>query len=597
MRLLEFYRYTIIVLILFICSSQLIAQRQYATDSVLSKGEWYKIGITSEGVYKIDVNFLKSIGVNVANLNSSSIKLYGNGGAMLGETTNASKIDDLTEDAIEMNDGGDGVFNNNDYFMFYSAGPDKWKYDSSQHRFYHQKNLYSDTCYYFITIDSNGRRINELDNLSKLFNKSITTYNERVFHENDFENLLNSGKEWYGEYFNSQNTSQSFSINASNIDNTTAASINTSLVSRTIGGSSLFNISVNNQKAQNIVFNDVTGNLIDQYALKIKSSNTFTPIGSNFNVSVQFNPGNSLAQGWLDWFEVFFRRGLWMDNSQMGFRDANTIGTGYTRFNISNTDNTTEVWDVTDELHPVKQKTSISGSQLFFINNTDSLKEYFAFKSSAYQTPIFLNKIANQNLHNVQPADYLIITPNSFITAAQSLANFHKSYYGYTDIIAPVEQIYNEFGGGNSCPAAIRDFIKMYFDKSSINAKQLKYVLLFGLGSFDSKNRVMINKNFIPCYESDSSLNILSSYTSDDFYGILKDGESINDSTSIQLDVAVGRLPVRTLDEANNVVNKITAYHSNNSFGSWRNNISFLADNGEYNFFFNNAEQLSLIHI
>src|SRR5215831_3230729 len=115
-------------------------QRIYKANSVLANGSWYKIAVNKTGVYKIDVSFLNSLGINTSNLASNSIRLYGNGGAMLPEANQISRYDDLEENAIMVVDGGDGVFNGSDYFLFYANGPDQWIKDSANLRFSHQKN-------------------------------------------------------------------------------------------------------------------------------------------------------------------------------------------------------------------------------------------------------------------------------------------------------------------------------------------------------------------------------------------------------------------------------------------------------------------------
>ncbi|MEQ1428613.1 C25 family cysteine peptidase, partial [Salmonella enterica] len=74
-----------------------------------------------------------------------------------------------------------------------------------------------------------------------------------------------------------------------------------------------------------------------------------------------------------------------------------------------------------------------------------------------------------------------------------------------------------------------------------------KYVLLFGASSFDYKNRIPNNSNFILSYESDNSLDPLNTYVSDDFFGMLDDGDNINIiSPPSLLKTAVGRLPAKT---------------------------------------------------
>ena len=154
-----FFRKSFFIILLILGSCTCFAQRNYATNSVLAVGNWYKIAIAKQGIYKIDVAFLNTLGINTNNLSSASIRLYGNGGNMLAEDNAVTRIDDLYENAIDVYDGGDGIFNGNDYFLFYAEGADKWIKDSVNKSFNHQKNLYADSAYYFINIGGNGKRI------------------------------------------------------------------------------------------------------------------------------------------------------------------------------------------------------------------------------------------------------------------------------------------------------------------------------------------------------------------------------------------------------------------------------------------------------
>src|SRR5688572_11218618 len=181
-------------------SITLFAQRNYASYSVLATGNWYKIAVRAPGIYKIDVSFLNSLGINGTGLASQSIRIYGNGGAMLSESNAGTWVDDLRENAILVVDGGDGVLNGSDHILFYANGPDTWLKDSVNKRFIHQKNLYSDQSYYFISIGGNGKRVTTSPLISSP-NIAVTHFSERSFHELDTVNFLASGKEWYGEEF------------------------------------------------------------------------------------------------------------------------------------------------------------------------------------------------------------------------------------------------------------------------------------------------------------------------------------------------------------------------------------------------------------
>jgi hypothetical protein len=184
-----------------ICSAQTLAQHSYTANSVLATGNWYRIAVKQEGIYKVDMALLNALGITTGNLGSATIKLYGNGGGMLDENNAAQRPDDLFENPIEMSDGGDGLFNGSDYFLFYAPGPHRWLKDSANQSFSHQKNRYSDTAYYYITIGGTGKRI-LLQSPAATATVNVNSYNERYFYENDLVNFLNSGKEWYGEEFN-----------------------------------------------------------------------------------------------------------------------------------------------------------------------------------------------------------------------------------------------------------------------------------------------------------------------------------------------------------------------------------------------------------
>ena len=94
-----------------------IGQRIYTPNSILANGNWYKISVEKTGIYKIDIPFLASLGINTSGLASGSIRLYGNGGIMLAEANEVPRLDDLTENAIQVVDGGDGVINGSDYIL------------------------------------------------------------------------------------------------------------------------------------------------------------------------------------------------------------------------------------------------------------------------------------------------------------------------------------------------------------------------------------------------------------------------------------------------------------------------------------------------
>jgi hypothetical protein len=569
------------------------AQRNYAPHSVLAAGNWYKVGVRQEGVYKVDLTLFTALGVNTSGLSSASIRLFGNGGAMLDEHNATPRPDDLYENPIEVFDGGDGSFNGTDYFVFYAPGPHHWEKDSANQLFRHRKNLFSDTAWYYITIGGAGKRV-PMQPVAGVPTVSVNSYNERYFYENDRVNFLNSGKEWYGEEFNSNpaaNLSRSFSVDWQGLQTGHPLTLVTDLAGRSVGTSSGFLVRVNGQNTQSVPLPAITGQFMDAYASTSTQRNNVNVSQAAVTIAFTWSPAVSGAQGWLNWFELHGRRSLVLNgNNSMLFRDWQSVQPGaVARYTVGNA---AEIWETTDPLNPVKMNTTVSGSQLVFDNDASRLREYAAFAANTLLVPLAGGKIANQDLHNTVTTDFIIVTHNTVLAEAQRLADFHKQHDGHHVTLVTTEQVYQEFSGGSPDPVAIRDFVKMYFDKAGTDvSKRPRYLLLFGTGSYDYRYRVNGNVHLVPVYESSNSLDPLNTYSSDDFFALLNDTDDINrNDPAMQLDIGVGRIPARSATEAKTMVDKIIRYHTKQSLGAWRNQTVFVADDRDNNLHLTDAE-------
>ncbi len=592
-------RYAATLVSFFFLSILATAQRSYRPNSVLASGNWFKLAVKGPGVYKIDLALLNSLGVSTGSLSSSSLRLYGNSGQMLAEANNGPWTDDLYENAILVVDGGDGILNGPDHILFYAPGPDKWIKDSANQRFTHLKNIYSDSAYYFLSVGGNGKRISNAPPSAPPV-VSVNSFSERYFHELDTVNFLASGREWFGEEFSDmpgRTTTRNFFVNIPGILPNSPVTLISQCVARSVGAASRFDIRLNNQAMGSMNINPVSGGQYDLFAQQ--SIAIFSSISSSVNNTVGFTyvPGGFNAQGWLNWFDFFCRRQLSMAGTgQLLFRDWQSVGSGnIAEFIINDAPAGTEVWDVTDLLNPQQMNGSQTGSQYRFTNDATRLREYVAFTNTGLLSPVALGRINNQNLHNSTPADYIIIAHPPFLPQAQRLAQLHQQQSGLRTTIVTTAQVFNEFGSGSPDPAAIRDFVKMYHDKYGNDpANRLRYLLLFGDASYDYKNRISNNTNYVPAWENNFSLDPLSTYASDDFFGFLDDNEDINSGLIINyLDIGIGRVPAKNNDEAKNFVDKVETYFKSESLGPWRNNITFIADDEDGNLHLNDAEILT----
>lgn len=584
----------LLVFALFGGSFGVAGQRTYTEQSVLAVGNWYKIAVTGPGVYKIDLPFLASLGVNTSALASGSIRLYGNGGQMLPEDNLTPVPDDLLENALWVEDGGDGVLNGADHLLFYAPGPHTWVADPVGRSFSHQKNVYSDQSFYYLQVGAGGKRIPTAAQASAP-NTTINSFSERFFYEHDTVNLLSSGRQWFGDDFADgpgKVRTRTYGVTMPGIAGQSVL-IKTSCLSRAFGSSSSFQVSLNNQPVTNVAIAPVATGPYDQFARNGEASGSLVVTQPELSVRFDYTPGSANAQGWLDWFELFARRSLSMTgNEQLLFRDWNSVGGGNTgNFVIGNTSATTQVWEVTNPQEPVRMPLTVNGSNRQFVNDCNSLREYIAFNTSGLLTPTALGRVAGQNLHTRIDVDYIIITHETLWAQAQRLAAFHRQEHQLRVMVVSAAQVYNEFSSGSPDPSAIRNYVKMFHDRAGADTtKRARYLLLLGDASFDYKDRISNNTNLVPAWESPNSLDPLATYTSDDFYGLLDDNDHINGNGTYLLDIGIGRIPARQEREAKAIVDKILGYYQPAALGPWRNELSFVADDEDNNLHLQDAE-------
>lgn len=555
------------------------------TASVLANGTWQKIAVGNKGVYKIDYDYVKNVLGQSGSISSASIRLFGNGGTMISESNFFRQPDDLAENAIDVIDGGDGSFGPGDYFLFYATGPLDWVKDSLNQRFYHRTNIYSDSSYYFITFNNgNGLRISNTTSTGPA-TTVVNSFNDYALHEKELINLGLFGKTWWGETFGfnaGQNNVQTITFNTSNSSD--SVYYRYQLASAAVGqtNTASFTVKLNGQtiETHNGIYG-ITGQDGDNPATLIaKQGSTITSNLGTLKFEFEYSKFVSIATGYLDFVEVNTRRQLLFNSGQqLSFRDWRSVGaTAIADYQIGNASNNLNVWDVTNPLSPSRINGSIKGGSTYsFVQNANRLKEYIAFDNN-FLTPKYIGIVPNQNLRGLTQADYIIVTHPELMTAANKLADFHRTNNNLKVHVVPTDQVYNEFASGSKDISGIRDLMRMFYDRAGKNENLLpKYLLLMGQASFDYKNIIPNNAKLVPTYETEESINSTSGYCTDDYYAILDSNEDINLGFSL-LDIGVGRIPATNSAEAIAIVDKIIRYKSNESLGPWRINNLYIGD-------------------
>ncbi len=573
----------------------------FASASVLASGKWYKIGTTDNVIYKIDKTFLQNLGINVSSIDPRNIKIYGNGGEMLAEFNGKFHYDDLNENAIYVQGESDGVFDNTDYVLFYGQSPHKWKYNpgiSACTRYSRSKHFYSDTVFYFLTIDNSpGKRVQQQASSAQAPTYTVSSFDDCQVHESDAANLIKSGRELYGENF--ENTSQyTFGFNFPALQNDTVW-IKTSLLGRRVdpgtgippgaydinypGGTYAVSFPVTCPDYTCDIGKDLTG----------CASKSFIYSGGSTAISITVNRTYADESGWLNYLWVIARRALNLVGNQMPFMDYRSIGPGViSQFNITTNAPNLKVWNVTDGLNVNEQLTNFSSGIYSFVIATDTLKQFVAFDGSSFKTPSYSAAVENQNLHALANIDYVIVAHPWFVNQAEQLGALHQKHEKYSYKVVTPDQIYNEFSSGVQDITAIRLFMRMLYKKPG--GTPPKHLLLYGDASYLQKDRNLnTNTNFVPIFQTTNSASYISSKCSDDFYGFLDDNEGQIDCCGNPdglMDIGVGRLPAHSVSEADAMLNKITTYYQRKVTSAstcdavsanaedWRNWISLIAD-------------------
>jgi hypothetical protein len=577
--------------------------RTYTNSSVLSNDGFYKIGITETGIHKITYEDFVSLGMSVSSLKIGNISVFGNGGRILPEYTSTAVFDDLQEVAIQIVDNnGNGYFDQSDYVLFYGVGVKNWKNEvdglGAKYPFTHELNHYTNQTYYFITTNENvgqKKRVQSISSETASSNETVTSHSFHAVHEKDLVNVAKVGRIWFGEEFNTT-TPQSFSFSIPGIINSERAYMRIQAAARS-SATSNFAITVNNSSLSNFTFSS------NEKGTHGKKVYDFIPTSETITVQLTYSKPNNNSVAWLDYIEIHARQTLAQHTGQFSFRNPEIVRSGeIAEYQFDTKGKNTRIWDVTDQ-HNVKLITAQqNGNTLTFRLTADSLREFLAFDGSSFYSVTPVGKVDRQDLHSASDLDFIIITHPNFMEAANKLAAFRRSNDNMRVGVFTTTQVYNEFSSGGCDIGAIRNFIKMFYDRETTD-NMPKNVLLIGKTSYDPRNIDGKGTCFIPNYQGDDSIfKDQDCKSTDNFFVKLADGKGASNNGT--MDMGLGRFPVYTNAQAMNLVTKsinyasyddLTASNNNvvSNLGNWRNIVAFMADdNDKTGFHMGNAENI-----
>lgn len=549
--------------ILYIALTMLLATAVGQEASVLSTGSWWKLEIATTGIYRLTTANLPQLeGADV-----SRIGLYGSGGKQLELANSLTPTADLQPIAIEVADrNSNGRFDAGDEVLFYGEATDVWTYEVADRRWEVQRHAYASANYYFLTLNApTPRRIATAARLAT--DTTILDYTAVATINNDLTNIYRTGQLWMGEKFSTSSNQRTFTLAFPSVARN--IKLRYGLASKGVA-TSTFNLTTNGLSTTHSIPADmVYGTWRDATDAQVQS----------LAIALRYTPGESTAEGYLDFIELNGTVGLTFDGGQMVVRNNLHLG-GTAAFRFTRCTEGTRVWDVSQHNNVVAHTVS----EYSWTDSTNQGKTYIVFDGSQYASPSNITLIANQNLHGCAAADYVVVSHPLLRAQADRIASLHAVLDRLDAVVVSDEEVYNEYSSGKQDPMAIRAFLRNLNERFPTHPP--RYLLLMGKATYDPRNLLGHNLSSVVTYETPYSFDDDGvSYASDDMMGYL--GSEVSGGGGQRLDVSVGRLPAKSVAEAQHMVDKVEGYMTKRdlgvagSRGDWRNYVALLADDAD----------------
>ena len=576
----------ILLALLLLCGTLLChaSVHVFADKSVFAEGRFVRVQIRESGVYKLTYTQLQAKGIDPEN-----VRVFGYGGAVLDEDFTKAMPDDLPEIAVY--DTGSAI-------LFYAQGVTRWTYDAGLDMFVHTTNPYADYGCYFVTSDDIGerKRIVEQSPVTSGNAKLMTEFTDYAVHEEELYSPVKAGRELYGEKL-AVGDRLDVSFDFPNMLSETNMRVRLDVINnstKTVDGNG--KVTKNNVSTFSLTHGSLSHKLqVDgRYNYDIVTPrDTCFSYNSNGEEHLAFSLGFSndkeaTATGYLNFLEINVRRKLALEGAFMMFHNKDIASATYNRYQLqANGSRNVCVWDVTDPQQVQQLSAQHTGQAVEFTDEASRVKSYVAIDLESVDdipSASLQDEVPNQNLHAMGPTDMLIITHENFKSEAERLAQAHAEYNnGLKVSVVTANEVYNEFSSGTPDATAYRRVCKMLYDRyGNSTADKLKYLLLIGKGSFDNRGRLSASGDrFLLTFQASASTNSTKAYATDDYFGLLDDKEGTSIGGKDRIDIGIGRFPVRTADEAKNVVDKTIRYMKGEDYGSWRNQLCFIGDDGD----------------
>ena len=568
------------------------AAARYRDHSVLASGRWVKIAVASEGIYSLTPAALAQMGFS----NPARVRLFGYGGRMLPELLEFSGRNAVTDDLEEI-----PLYRRSDALLFFAEGTRRWT-DGV-----HANNPYSTLSYYFLTEGDAPAAFETLPAPTETASQALDEAYHYAAIDNDEFAWYGGGREMFDSHDFSGTNTKTFGISLPGITGTSLTSVTWEF---TAAGSTQ---SCTAQMSVGPSFSEVlSSNVIDKCTSSDAARGrrrTFTMRATTSDLQFRITSTAGIPAH-LNFIRIKYPKQLTANAGDASF-SPDVAGT--VSLKIANANGNTKLWRIGRAGVPAAQVASRLSGTTLTAYAADGMERYVIVNTAGnYPEPTYIGAVGNQDLHADSNIDYVIFVPSSgALTAeAERLANVHRTRSGLKVKVVNVGQVYNEFSSGTPDATALRRYLKMLYDRAGAGEGAPRFALFFGDCAWD--NRILSEgwkatgltpADLLPAYEANDyegkdatgnsfSYGSLRSYVTDDYFGLLDDGEGAT-VVREKIDLGLGRFPCHDAEKARFLVDKCIDYLENKSAGIWKNKIYLIGDYGDNNMHMNDAEAVA----
>ena len=520
----------------------------------MARAAAYKVLVNQTGIYQLTYASLQSAGLPVDTLDPRTFRLFdgGHGGA---------------EVALWVVGEDDGRFDAGDEIRFYGRAVDT---------------IYTSTNVYWLTYgEGSGLRMSNRSG-APTGNGTVPTQFRDTIHLEE-NHLYSSGApmaagvdHWYWNYVRSANHVPASSDYVFTLPPLASGSF-TATLSYLLYSASSYPANPDHHLQMSINGQQIYDNTWDGIALLSGtiaiSQSLLSPMTNTITLDVPGDTQATVDLIYVNWFEVAFQR---THDAQGQYFEFAQDTSGPWEYHLTGVAASSPlIFDITNPQQPVliTGATAQANGLTFDVQFEDAVatpRQYAVAADSQILTPLSVALDTPSTWKTPDNgADYLIITHADFKDAVQSLAT-HRANQGLRVQTVDVQDIYDEFNGGLMSAEAIRDFLAYAYTNWQLPAPT--YVLLVGDGTYDMRNYLGTGAaTYIPPY-----LELVDPWL----------GETASDNRFVAIvgsdtlpDMAIGRLPVNSVAEATNIIDKILTYETNPPPGDWTRKALFVSDN------------------